>query len=87
MQSLKAESREQDDQLNSQPGVNLETIYRSLLKIVARWGETPYTDTMLRQNAERELDDLADPASVAETPDPVVKAAVTAAEPVNVATG
>ena len=48
MQRLKAESREQDDQLNSQPGVNLETIYRSLLKIVARWGETPYTEDRLR---------------------------------------
>lgn len=67
MQSLKAESREQDDQLNSQPGVNLETIYRSLLKIVARWGETPYTEDRLRQTAERQPDDLADPASVEAT--------------------
>ena len=63
MQSLKAESREQADQLNSQPGVNLEMIYRSLLKIVARWNETPYTEDRLRQTAERQPDDLADPAS------------------------
>lgn len=63
MQSLKAESREQADQLNSQLSVNLETVYRSLLKIVARWGETPYTEDRLRQTAERQPDDLADPAS------------------------
>ncbi|MEZ4672295.1 MAG: hypothetical protein R3E39_30685 [Anaerolineae bacterium] len=60
---MKTESREQDEQLNNQPGVNLETIYRSLLKIVARWGETPYTEDRLRQTAERQPDDLADPAS------------------------
>ena len=67
MQSLKVESREQDNQLNSQLGVNLETIYRSLLKIVARWNETPYTEDRLRQTAERQPDDLADPASEATT--------------------
>jgi hypothetical protein len=67
MQSLKAETREQDDQLNSQPSVNLESIYRSLLKIVARWGETPYTEERLRQTAERQPDDLADPASEMDT--------------------
>ncbi|MBK9748897.1 MAG: hypothetical protein IPO91_19245 [Chloroflexi bacterium] len=64
---MKAESREQDDQLNSQPGVNLETIYRALLKIVARWNETPYTEDRLRQTAERQPDDLADPASELDT--------------------
>jgi len=63
MQRLKADIREQEDQLNNQPGVNLETVYRSLLKIVAHWGETPYTEGRLRQTAERELDDPADPAS------------------------
>lgn len=67
MQRLKSESREQDDQLNSQPSVNLETVYRSLLKIVARWGETPYTDGKQRQTAERQPDDLADPASELDT--------------------
>ena len=64
---MKAETREQDDQLNSQPGVNLKTVYRSLLKIVAQIGETAYTDSMLRQTAEVELDDPADPASEADT--------------------
>jgi hypothetical protein len=64
---LKAESREQADQLNNQPGVNLETVYRSLLKIVARWNETPYTEERLRQTAEWGLDDLADPASELDT--------------------
>ena len=64
---MKAETREQDDQLNNQPGVNLKTVYRSLLKIVAQIGETAYTDSMLRQTAEVELDDPADPASEADT--------------------
>jgi hypothetical protein len=49
--------------LNKQQGVNLETVYRSLLNIIARLDETQYTDGMLRQTTERELDDLADPAS------------------------
>jgi hypothetical protein len=44
-------------------GVNLETVYRSLLRIIARLDETQYTQGMLRQTTERELDDLADPAS------------------------
>jgi hypothetical protein len=48
-------------------GVNLETVYRSLLNIVARLDETQYTQGMLRQTTERELDDLADPASAANT--------------------
>jgi hypothetical protein len=51
-------------QLNSKQGINLETVYRSLLNIVARLDDTQYTQGMLRQTAERELDDLADPASV-----------------------
>jgi hypothetical protein len=48
-------------------GVNLETVYRSLLNIVARLDETQYTQGMLRQTTERELDDLADPASATNT--------------------
>jgi hypothetical protein len=47
--------------------VNLETVYRSLLNIVARLDETQYTQGMLRQTTKRELDDLADPASAANT--------------------
>jgi hypothetical protein len=43
--------------------VNLETVYRSLLRIIARLDEKQYTQGMLRQTTERELDDLADPAS------------------------
>jgi len=46
--------------------MNLETIYRALLKIVARFEETTYTDSQLRQTAEVVLDDLADPASASD---------------------
>ena len=48
-------------------GVNLEMVYRSLLRIIARLDETQYTQGMLRQTTERELDDLADPASAVNT--------------------
>jgi hypothetical protein len=74
---LKAEStpNEPTSQLNKQPGVNLEMVYRSLLRIashldispssgdVAHEAEKQYTEGMLRQTTERELDDLANPAS------------------------
>jgi hypothetical protein len=50
-------------QPHSGQGVNLETVYRSLLRIIARLDETQYTQGMLRQTTERELDDLTDPAS------------------------
>lgn len=48
-------------------GVNLETVYCSLLRIIARLDETQYTQGVLRQTTERELDDLADPASAMNT--------------------
>jgi len=48
-------------------GVNLETVYRSLLRIIARLDEKQYTEGMLRQTTEVVLDDLADPASVVTT--------------------
>jgi len=62
---LKAEpiSHEATPQLNKQQGVNLEMVYRSLLKIIARLDEKQYTEDVLRQTTEVELDDLADPAS------------------------
>jgi hypothetical protein len=44
-------------------GVNLETVYRSLLRIIARLDEKQYTQGLLRQTTEVVLDDLADPAS------------------------
>jgi len=64
---LTAETRETPIQPNSEQRVNLETVYRSLLKIVARFEETTYTDSQLRQTTEVELDDLADPASANDT--------------------
>jgi hypothetical protein len=54
-------------QPHSGQGVNLETVYRSLLRIIARLGETQYTEDVLRQTTEVELDDLADPASAPNT--------------------
>ena len=47
--------------------VNLEMVYRSLLRIIARLDEKQYTEGMLRQTAEVVLDDLADPASATNT--------------------
>jgi len=64
---LTAKIRETPTQTHSEQRVNLETVYRSLLKIVARFEESTYTDTQLRQTTERELDDLADPASAEDT--------------------
>jgi len=64
---LTAELQENSNQLNSEPSVNLEMIYRSLLRIVARFDESTYTDSQLRQTAEVVLDDLADPASAENT--------------------
>jgi hypothetical protein len=50
---------------NEVDGINLLSVYRSMLRIVARLGENEYTESnsLLRQTTERELDDLADPAS------------------------
>lgn len=78
---MKAEPKahELKSQLNKQQGVNLEMVYRSLLRIashlevtksgggVAHEPEKQYTQGMLRQTTEVELDDLADPASAANT--------------------
>ena len=60
-------SHETNPQLNKQQGVNLETVYRSLLSIIARLDEKQYTEGVLRQTTEVELDDLADPASAVNT--------------------
>jgi hypothetical protein len=54
-------------QLNTGQDVNLETVYRSLLNIIARLEEKQYTQSVLRQTTEVVLDDLADPASAANT--------------------
>jgi hypothetical protein len=54
-------------QPHSGQSVNLETVYRSLLRIIARMDETQYTQGVLRQTTEQELDDLADPASAVNT--------------------
>jgi hypothetical protein len=78
---LKAEPKahEPKSQLNKQQGVNLEMVYRLLLRIashldttksgggVAHEPEKQYTQGMLRQTTEVVLDDLADPASAANT--------------------
>lgn len=67
MLSLKVKTQEQNEQLNMQPGIDLKSVCRSLLKIVARLEENQYTEGMLRQTAEQELDDLANPAGAGHT--------------------
>jgi hypothetical protein len=68
---LKAEptTHEATPQLNIEQGMNLESVYRSLLRIVARLDENEYTESnsLLRQTTEVVLDDLADPASGVDT--------------------
>ncbi|NJO84818.1 MAG: hypothetical protein HC828_19985 [Blastochloris sp.] len=62
---MKSDSPNQVTTLQPHSGqdVNLETVYRSLLRIIARLDEKQYTQGMLCQTTEQELDDLADPAS------------------------
>ncbi|XWX03425.1 hypothetical protein VZO05_13035 [Aggregatilineales bacterium SYSU G02658] len=50
-------------QLHTERGVNLEMVYRSLLRIIAGLDEKQYTEGVLCQTTEVVLDDLADPAS------------------------
>jgi hypothetical protein len=64
---LKAEPtpHEATPQLNIEQGMNLQSVYRSLLRIVARLDESEYTESnsLLRQTEVRKHSDLADPAS------------------------
>ena len=50
-------------------GINLVSVYRSLLRIVARLGESEYTESnsLLRQTEVVEHSNLADPASEGST--------------------
>jgi hypothetical protein len=54
---------------NEADGINLLSVYRSMLRIVARLDESEYTEgnSLLRQTNEVVLDDLADPASADDT--------------------
>lgn len=49
------------------PGIDPVAVYRQILRIVAHLQGTPYTDIQKRQTAERQPDDLADPASANDT--------------------
>ena len=53
-------------------GIDEVAICRTLLRIVASLEESAYTENQLRQTAEQELDDLADPASAEDTPQGLV---------------
>jgi hypothetical protein len=68
---LKAEptSHEATPQLNTEQGMNLVSVYRSLLRIVARLDENEYTEgnSLLRQTEVVEHSNLADPASDRDT--------------------
>jgi len=50
-------------------GINLLSVYRSMLRIVARLGENEYTqgNSLLRQTEVMEHSDLANPASDSDT--------------------
>lgn len=50
-------------------GINLLSVYRSMLRIVARLGESEYTEgnSLLRQTEVYHHPDLADPASADNT--------------------
>lgn len=67
MLSLKVKTQEQSEKLNTQSGIDLKSVCRSLLKIVARLEGNEYTEGMLRQTAEDKLDDLANPAGAGNT--------------------
>ena len=47
--------------------INLVDVCRQIMRIVARLETQSYTDDIERQTAERQPDDLADPASDANT--------------------
>ena len=50
-------------------GINLLSVYRSMLRIVARLGESEYTEdnSLLRQTEVYHHSDLADPAGANDT--------------------
>jgi len=48
--------------------INLVDVCRHILRIVARLESASYTESTLRQTAEVELDDPADPASDGDSP-------------------
>jgi hypothetical protein len=54
---------------NETDGINLLSVYRSMLRIVARLGENEYTESnsLLRQTEVVEHSNLADPASAVDT--------------------
>lgn len=59
-----------DEQPYTEPdGINLLSVYRSMLRIVARLGESEYTESnsLLRQTEVVEHSNLADPASAIDT--------------------
>jgi len=56
------------DSLSPAEPINLVDVCRHILRIVARLESASYTESTLRQTAEVELDDPADPASDNDTP-------------------
>jgi hypothetical protein len=60
-----------DEQPNTHEtdGINLLSVYRSMLRIVARLGENEYTEnnSLLRQTEVVQHSNLADPASAEDT--------------------
>ena len=56
------------DSLSPAEPINLVDVCRHILRIVARLESISYTESTLRQTAEVELDDPADPASDGDSP-------------------
>jgi hypothetical protein len=66
---LKPERLRDEQPLTENDGINLLSVYRSMLRIVARLGESEYTEdnSLLRQTEVVEHSNLADPASDGDT--------------------
>ncbi len=57
-----------DTPLHPEERINLVDVCRQIMRIVARLETQSYTDDIERQTAERQPDDLADPASDCDSP-------------------
>jgi hypothetical protein len=66
---LKPERLSDEQPHTENDGINLLSLYRSMLRIVARLGENEYTEgnSLLRQTEVVEHSNLADPASAVDT--------------------
>ncbi len=66
---MKPEQLSDEQPHTENDGINLLSLYRSMLRIVARLGENEYTEgnSLLRQTEVVEHSNLADPAGAVDT--------------------